>query len=108
MRKVFAVLGIITLAGIAYAQEHAGEASTTLFDIQTNVVYIGTAYTKASDTTVLPSTNSRIWNITKITKVDGKVTGIYQSVTAIKGDRSMNSSVWADRATTNTIYKVAE
>jgi hypothetical protein len=106
--KKFIALAVL-LAGLsAKAQVGSGDVPTTLFDYTDGTVtYIGTALTVASDTTVLPSTNSPMWAITKIEKTGGQVTGIYEAVTTTRGDVSKRKNIWALRAATNTIYKVA-
>jgi opacity protein-like surface antigen len=106
--KKFIVLAVLLTALSAKAQVGAGEVPTTIFDYTDGtVLYIGTALTVASETTTFPSTNAAIWAITKIEKTDGKVTGIYEAVTTARGDVSKRKNIWALRAATNTIYKVA-
>lgn len=105
MKKIMFILAILAARVLA----ENGEVPTTKIDYTDGTVtYIGTALTKASDVNVLPSTNSAIWQITKLTYTDGKVTDIAYAVTTNRGDVSLRRNVWADRASTNTIYKTSE
>jgi hypothetical protein len=106
MKKLIALM--ITVCSVCFAEN--GEAPTTIIDYTDgSVTYIGTALTKASDTDVLPSASSAMWNIVKVVNDEqGRATGVYVAVTANRGDISMRKSVWADRASTNTIYKTVE
>jgi len=107
MNKIMMIMTM--LAGVCLAQQYSGQAPIVKIDTSDpNNTYIGTAYATASDSTSQVSTNDASWEIVKLTKTAGVTTGIYMAVTEKRGDASMRTSVWADRASTNTVYKTAE
>ena len=74
-------------------------------DGATNIVYIGTSWGTKTHT---PQKDGNEWQIKRILSVSNAVLNIGFAVGAGTGDATWKSAIWDDRASTNTVYRIAE
>ena len=103
MNKTIAIL--VMISGVCLAQVNFTDSTAGLVETVGTTQYVGTAKTTLGMTTV--STNAEIWRITKyILDANGAVVswGSGYSTNA----QSTGTLRWSERASTNTVYKLAQ
>jgi hypothetical protein len=103
MRKIIVILAMVS--GACLAQVNLTDSTAGLVETVGTTQYVGVAKTTLGMTTV--STNAEIWRITKyIIDTNGAIVswGSGYSTNA----QATGTLRWSERASTNTVYKLAQ